>query len=171
MDWTGPLPEQFLRYVTDLAHFRLGRSLQTGNDVRDDLARYLPATLELVLLGMGFACTAGISAGILSAVRRHSWSDHLVRIVAVCGVALPAFWIALLMQLVFAVHLGWLPTGGQLSVAADPPPVITGMELLDALLSGQWGTLRRPPPHTSCCRPSCCPCPVSPPSCGSTVRK
>jgi len=136
-----PLPEQFVRYVGDLLHFRLGRSIQSGNEVTDDLARYLPATLELVLLAMGFACVVGIPLGVLSAVRRHSWFDHAIRVLAVSGVALPAFWIALLLQLVLAVWMGWLPTGGQLSIAADPPPVVTGMVLLDALLAGEWATV------------------------------
>jgi peptide/nickel transport system permease protein len=135
-----PLPEQFVRYVTALAHGQLGRALQTGNNVRDDLARYLPATLELVVLAMGFACVVGISGGMLSAVRRHSWIDHAVTILAVSGVALPAFWVALLLQLVLGVWLGWLPTGGQLSVAADPPAAITGMVLIDSLLTGEWTT-------------------------------
>lgn len=136
-----PLPEQFLRYVGDLLQGRLGRSIQSGNDVLDDLARYVPATMQLVLLAMGFACAVGIPLGILAAVRRHSWFDHGIRVLAVSGVALPAFWIALLLQLVLAVWMGWLPTGGQLSIAADPPPVVTGMVLFDALLAGQWETM------------------------------
>ncbi|TPG44282.1 ABC transporter permease [Roseomonas nepalensis] len=133
-----PLPEQFLRYVGDLLQGRLGRSIQSGNEVMDDLSRYVPASLQLVLLAMGFACAVGVPLGILSAVRRHSLLDHGIRVLAVSGVALPAFWIALLLQLVLAVWMGWLPTGGQLSIAADPPPVITGMVLFDALLAGQW---------------------------------
>ncbi|MBI0534372.1 ABC transporter permease [Roseomonas sp. KE2513] len=135
-----PLPEQFLRYVGDLLQGRLGRSIQSGNEVMDDLSRYVPASLQLVLLAMGFACVVGIPLGILSAVRRHSLLDHGIRVLAVSGVALPAFWIALLLQLVLAVWMGWLPTGGQLSIAADPPPVFTGMVLFDALLTGQWDT-------------------------------
>jgi len=135
-----PLPEQFARYVGDLLQGRLGRSIQTGNAVTEDLLRYVPASLQLVLLAMGFACAVGIPLGVLSAVRRHSLFDHAVRVLAVSGVALPAFWIALLLQLVLAVWAGWLPTGGQLSIAADPPPVLTGMVLLDSLLAGQWGT-------------------------------
>ncbi len=135
-----PLPEQFLHYVLGLARGQLGRSVQTGDAVRDDLAQYLPATLELVILAMGLACVAGIGAGMLSAVRRNSWFDHLVRVLAVSGVALPAFWIGLLLQLLLAVWLGWLPTGGQLSVTTDPPPVITGMVLFDAVLTGEWST-------------------------------
>ena len=116
-----PLPLQFLRYVTDLAQLRLGRSIQTGDQVTDDLARYFPATLELVLLSMAFSVVAGVPLGILAAVRRNHQFDHAVRMLAVSGVALPAFWAALLLQLLFSVRLGWLPTSGQLSVATAPP--------------------------------------------------
>jgi len=135
-----PLPIQFARYVTDLGHGHLGRSVQTGNEVADDLARYFPATMELVLLSMAFAIAVGIPLGILAALRRNRPLDHVIRILAVSGVALPAFWAALLLQLVFAVHLEWLPTSGQLSVATAPPVPLTGMILLDALLALDWPT-------------------------------
>jgi peptide/nickel transport system permease protein len=135
-----PLPQQFLIYVTDLLRLRLGRSVQTGDQVTQDLARYFPATMELVLLSMSLAVGIGVPLGMLAAVRRNTMLDHLVRIVAVSGVAVPAFWAGLVLQLLFAVYLGWLPTSGQLSVATPPPPAWTGMVLLDALLSGQGGT-------------------------------
>lgn len=132
-----PLPQQFLRYLWDLAHADLGRAIQTGNQVADDLARYLPATIELVLLSMALAVLVGIPAGMLAAVRRNRPFDHAARLIAVSGVALPAFWAALLLQSLFGVHLGWLPTSGQLSVASAPPEPHTGMLILDAILDGQ----------------------------------
>ena len=137
-----PLPEQFLRYVTDLAQFRMGRAVQTGNQVSDDLARYFPATMELVLLATLLSVLLGVPLGILGAVRRNRALDHAIRILAVSGVALPAFWAALLLQLVFAVYLGWLPTSGQLSVATAPPVPVSGMILLDALIAGELGVFR-----------------------------
>ena len=135
-----PLPEQLVRYVSDLLRGSLGRSIQTGNDVGDDLGRYVPATLELVALSMLLAVAVGVPAGVLAAVRRNRPFDHLLRMAAVSGVALPAFWAALLGQLVFGVRLGWLPTSGQLSVATVPPAPHTGMVLADALLAGEWST-------------------------------
>ena len=134
-----PLPMQFVRYVSDLLHGDLGRAVQTGNAVADDLGRYLPATLELVLLAMAFAVLVGVPLGMVAAVRRNRAFDHLARMLAVSGVALPAFWAALLLQLVFGVWLGWLPTSGQLSVATAPPPAVTGMVIIDALLAGEPG--------------------------------
>lgn len=135
-----PLPEQFLRYVTDLAQGQFGRSIQSGNTVGEDLARYVPATLQLVLLAMAFACAVGIPLGMLAAVWRGSWLDHAISVLAVSGVALPAFWIALLLQLVVGVWWGLLPTGGILSIFADPPAFITGMVLFDSLILGEWAT-------------------------------
>jgi peptide/nickel transport system permease protein len=137
-----PLHEQFWRYVSDLARLNLGRSIQTGNQVADELARYFPATMELVLLAMLLSLVVGVPAGMAAALWRNSVFDHTARIAAVSGVALPAFWAALLLQLVFALWLGWLPTSGQLSVATAPPPVWTGMVLVDAVIAGQWGVLR-----------------------------
>ncbi len=132
-----PLPVQFLLYVEALARLDLGRSIATGHSVAADLAIYLPATLELVLLAMGFAVAAGILLGILAAIRREGLADHAARILAVGGIAVPAFWIALILQLLFSVHWKFLPIGGQLPVAIPPPAPITGMVILDALLRGE----------------------------------
>jgi len=131
-----PLPEQFLRYVTDLARGDFGRSIATGRSVGSDLARYFPATLELCLLAMAIGLVVGISLGMLSALFKDQWIDHITRIFAVSGIALPPFWFGLLLQLGFAVWLGWLPTSGRIGVSTDPGDPITGLLLVDALLKG-----------------------------------
>ncbi|HTE82741.1 MAG TPA: ABC transporter permease [Reyranella sp.] len=131
-----PLPEQFLRYVTDLARGDFGRSIATGRSVGSDLARYFPATLELCLLAMAIGLVVGISLGMLSALFKDRWLDHITRIFAVSGIALPPFWFGLLLQLGFAVWLGWLPTSGRIGVSTDPGDPITGLLLIDALLRG-----------------------------------
>jgi len=131
-----PLPEQFLRYVTDLARGDFGRSIATGRSVGSDLARYFPATLELCLLAMAIGLVVGISLGMLSALFKDQWLDHITRIFAVSGIALPPFWFGLLLQLGFAVWLGWLPTSGRIGVSTDPGDPITGLLLVDALLRG-----------------------------------
>ena len=130
------LPEQFLRYVTDLAHGEFGRSIASGRSVGRDLARYFPATLELCLVAMTIGLVAGISLGMLSALFKDSWLDHITRIFAVSGIALPPFWFGLLLQLGFAVWLGWLPTSGRIGVSTEPPDPITGLLLVDSLLRG-----------------------------------
>ncbi len=131
-----PLPEQFLRYVTDLARGDFGRSIATSRPVGADLARYFPATLELCLVAMAIGLVVGISLGMLSALFKDQWLDHITRIFAVSGIALPPFWFGLLLQLGFAVWLGWLPTSGRIGVSTDPGDPITGMLLVDALLRG-----------------------------------
>jgi peptide/nickel transport system permease protein len=142
-----PLPEQFLRYVTDLLHGDFGRSIATGRPVGTDLARYFPATLELVILAMLMGVLLGVPLGVLSALRKDGPVDHATRIFAVSGIALPPFWFGLLLQLAFATWLGLLPTSGRLSVFTEPPPPITGLLLVDSLLRGDLGLFREALSH------------------------
>lgn len=131
-----PLHEQFVRYVSDLVQLEFGRSVATGRAVGADLARYFPATLELCLVAMAIGLLFGVPLGILSALHKDGPIDHVTRIFAVSGVALPPFWFGLLLQLAFAAWLGWLPTSGRLSVFTEPMEPITGLLLVDSLLAG-----------------------------------
>ncbi len=142
-----PLPEQFIAYVTGLLWGDLGRSLVTTRTVAEDLSRYFPATLELVLLSMVLGVAVGVPAGMLSAVLKNRAPDHMTRFVAVSLVALPAFWFGILLQLLFSVQLEWLPTSGRLEVSTPPPPLLTGMLLLDSLVAGEWATFRDAASH------------------------
>ncbi len=135
-----PLWRQFLAYLGDLAQGRLGRSIVTTRPVLDELADYVPATFELVALSMVIGIAAGVPLGVLAAVKRDGWIDHATRIFAVSGIALPAFWFGILLQLVFSVWLGWLPTTGRLDLVTVPPAPVTHMLLVDSLLRGQWAT-------------------------------
>lgn len=135
-----PLPEQFVRYVGGLLQGDLGRSIVTTRPVTQDLARYFPATLELVLLAMMLGVLVGVPMGMVAAVLKNRAPDHATRFVAVSLVALPAFWFGILLQLLFSVHLEWLPTSGRLEVATAPPPPLTGMLLFDSAVAGQWAT-------------------------------
>lgn len=130
------LPEQFVRYVSDIAHGDFGRSIATGRRVGDDLALYFPATLELCLAAISFGLIFGVGLGVLSAVHKDGPLDHVTRIFAVSGVALPPFWFGLLLQLFIAGWLGWLPTTGRMSVTSEIPPPITGLLTLDSALRG-----------------------------------
>jgi len=136
-----PLGVQFARYVGGLARGDLGESLRSRNAVRDDLLRYFPNTFELVTLSLLLAVALGVPLGMLSAVYRDTWVDHWTRVVSVSGVALPAFWLGLMLQLLLALHLGWLPLGGRLGLTAAPPAPITHLLFVDALLRGEWRTL------------------------------
>jgi len=137
-----PLHEQFMRYVTDLVRGDFGRSVATGRPVATDLARYFPATLELVILAMLMGVLLGVPLGVFAALRKDGPADHLTRIFAVSGIALPPFWFGLLLQLAFAAWLGLLPTSGRLSVFTEPPDGITGLLLLDSLLHGDFVLFR-----------------------------
>jgi peptide/nickel transport system permease protein len=136
-----PLPTQFFRYVRGVVAGDLGESIRSKNRVLDDLRRFFPNTLELVTLALLLAVIIGVPLGMLSAVRQNSWVDHLTRVVSVSGVALPAFWLGLMLQLFLALHLGWLPLGGRLNLSTPPPEPITHLLFVDAALRGHWRTL------------------------------
>ena len=130
-----PLYEQFLRYVGGVIQGDFGQSLHTGKSVSEDLARYFPASLELVLYSIAIAVILGIPLGVLSAFAQNSWLDHLIRIISVSGVGLPMFWLGLILQQVFALHMDLLPLGGQLEMMTDPPTNITGFYVVDSMLT------------------------------------
>lgn len=135
-----PVWAQYLTYVEGLAHGNLGRSLLTRRPVEADIAAYLPATLELVIAAMLFAVVIGIPLGLLTALWRNRWPDYLSQVLAIGAISMPRFFLGLLMQLVFAMWLAWLPLGGQLPITAFPPPHITGFITVDALLTGDLAT-------------------------------
>ncbi|MEO6624789.1 MAG: ABC transporter permease [Burkholderiaceae bacterium] len=131
-----PIPVQYWRYLTGLLHGDWGRSLQTRGPVLEDLKVYLPATLELVLAAMLVAVVAGILLGLLAAVRRNGWIDYTVRLVSLASISMPRFFLGLLLQLVFAMWLGWAALGGRFPLTGSPPAVVTGMLTLDSLIAG-----------------------------------
>jgi peptide/nickel transport system permease protein len=131
-----PLVEQFGRYVNGLLHGDLGRSIRTRRPVADDLREFFPATLELSLAALFVSVLVGIPAGTWSAVRRSRLPDHLVRLFSLIGGALPIFWLGLLLIGLFYSRLGWLPSGGRIDQFMDPPRRLTGLYLIDSLLTG-----------------------------------
>lgn len=136
-----PVWEQYLSYVAGLTRGDLGRSLMTRRPVAEDIAAYLPATLELVLAAMTIALAVGLPLGLLTALWRNRWPDYLSQVLAIGAISMPRFFLGLLLQLVFAMWLMWLPLGGQLPVVTFPPPRVTGFVTLDAALAGEWQTL------------------------------
>ncbi|NOZ28068.1 MAG: ABC transporter permease [Chloroflexi bacterium] len=138
-----PIHIQYLNYLRGLTHGQLGRSLRTNRDVIKDIRDFFPATFELTTVAMVFAVLVGIPLGITSALHKDAWQDQGTRVLALSGVALPRFWLGILLQLVFAYWLGILPTIGR---ASQPPQHITGLYLLDSLLTGDarafWDSLR-----------------------------
>jgi peptide/nickel transport system permease protein len=136
-----PLPIQFAIYLKDLSTGNFGRSLRTHQPVAEELAAYIPPTLELVLFAFIFAVIIGIPLGIYSAKKKDQMLDHFSRLFSIGAVSLPTFWIALFLQLIFYNRLGILPLGGRVSTETTifyTLPNITGMLIVDSLITGQW---------------------------------
>jgi peptide/nickel transport system permease protein len=136
-----PLPVQFYIYVTDLLHGNLGVSIRTHNPVLSDVAVGLAATLELILVAFFMAVIAGILLGVYSAAHRDHVPDHVGRVVAILGVSMAPFWLAMILQLIFSQTLGLFPLGGRLSTSVSiiyPLRTITGFDLIDSILEGNF---------------------------------
>ncbi len=135
-----PLYVQLFSYYVDLLRGDLGMSLYTSRPVAQDLWSRVPATLELTLAAMLVATALGIPLGVVSALKRNSWLDHGVRILTVSGLAIASFWLGIMLQLLFAMDLGWTPLNGRLS--GFPPKPVTGLHLVDTALIGDWRGFR-----------------------------
>jgi peptide/nickel transport system permease protein len=115
-----PLPIQYLDWLSRAVRLDFGRSFTTHLPARDVILERVPATLELTLSALVVGLALGVPAGAWAAVRRGRWPDQLVRIAAVVGDAVPHFWLGLIALAILAVQLRWLPTGGILTLGADP---------------------------------------------------
>jgi peptide/nickel transport system permease protein len=135
-----PVPLQYWRYLTNLLQGDLGESLQDHEPVRENLARYIPATAELAVLSTLVAVLVGVAFGVVAAVRRNRLTDHLLRVFSLAGISMPTFWIALVALYVFFFRLGWFPGGDRLDPGVLAPPHRTGLYTVDALLAGEWST-------------------------------
>jgi peptide/nickel transport system permease protein len=130
-----PLWEQYIAYLGGIVRGDLGTSFTTSQPVARDLGRFFPATLELTTAAIVIATVIGVPLGVWGAVRQGAWVDHVVRVVAVVGVALPIFWLSLVLiyLLFFTWHLLPAPIG-RLNPQMAPPRTITGLLLVDSLL-------------------------------------
>lgn len=139
-----PMTVQYWRYLRGLLHGDLGESHTTGRPVLEDLVQRVPATLELTLAALAVALAVGIPLGVVAAVRRDGWLDHVSRLLGVGGVAMPTFWTGLLALYVFFYALGIAPPPlGRLATDVTPPPRITGLLTVDALVAMHWRALGR----------------------------
>ncbi|KTT12215.1 ABC transporter permease [Pseudomonas oryzihabitans] len=110
-----PLPTQYVEWVGDLAHLDLGRSFFFQESVRDLIATRLPITLTLGAIALAVALLLAIPLGVLAAVKRDTWVDRVALTLATFGQAMPSFWFALVLIVIFAVNLHWLPVSGNTS--------------------------------------------------------
>lgn len=121
-----PVPVRYVNYMKGLLQGDLGESYKSGRPVFDEIMERFPATLELSFWGMLFAVALSIPIGIISATRQYSMLDSVSMVFALLGVATPNFWLGLMLIIIFALHLGWLPSGGNTAgFASLILPVIT----------------------------------------------
>ena len=130
-----PLWKQFVIYVGQVARADFGNSIISNRPVVSDIAWRLPATIELTFASLLFAAVVGIPLGTMAAVWHNSPFDHVMRVVTVGGLAIASFWFAIILQIVFSMELDWLPLRGRFPVGVDPPANLTGLYLVDSLLT------------------------------------
>jgi ABC-type dipeptide/oligopeptide/nickel transport systems, permease components len=130
-----PLYVQYGMYIKGLLTGDWGRSILSRRPVLEDLRVFWPATFELVSVGMLIAIVIGIPLGVVSAVMQGRWPDHFSRVYALLGVSIPAFWLALLLQWFIALRFGFLPIGGRINSQIGAPETITGLYILDSILT------------------------------------
>jgi peptide/nickel transport system permease protein len=136
-----PLYVQYLIYLYDIFRGDFGTSIRTKRPVLGDLRIYVPASIELITVSLVIALVIGLPLGVVSAKRKDTIVDHVSRTVTVAGVAVPSFWLGLMLQLLFIRMGGLLPIDGRIdTVVAMMYPVneITGFYLFDTLVTGNW---------------------------------
>lgn len=138
-----PLPVQFVRYVSGILQGDFGYSNRTHDTVLNDFIKRIPASLELALWALAIAILIGVPLGIASATHKNSPLDHGARIFSMLGATMPVFWFGLMLILIFYATLHWAvaPTG-RISMGINPPTTITGMYVLDSILTGDMVALK-----------------------------
>jgi peptide/nickel transport system permease protein len=142
------LPERFWTFAKAMATADFGVSYKSRRAISQDLAVYLPATLELAIFSTGLALLIGIPSGVMAAARQGSLLDRLGGLSSIIAVAMPTFFLAMLLQGIFSQGLHWLPLSGRISKEVsvlDPVPFVTGFLLIDSVfaarLSAFWDAL------------------------------
>ena len=115
-----PLHVQFVDYLVGLSRLDLGNSLWTGDSVAREIAVRIPVSFQIALMATFIAILIAIPLGTISAVYRDTWIDHSVRVLAVSGLAIPSFWLGMLIILALLSLFNWLPKIGYVSIFEDP---------------------------------------------------
>ncbi len=111
-----PLIQQYGIYLKNVAHLDFGKSIKSGQKVMDEIKERYPATIELAICAMIFASVLGVWIGVISATKKNTWIDYSSMVGALFGVSMPVFWLALVMIMIFSVHLNMFPTGGRMNI-------------------------------------------------------
>jgi len=132
-----PIVVQYLKFLGRALRLDFGNSSRTGRAVTTEFLERFPGTFELTVFAMVFAIGVGVPLGYLAARRHGTWIDSTSVIGSLLGVAIPVFFLAYLLRLVFAVDLGWLPGSGRQDVRIEATH-ITNFYVLDGLLTREW---------------------------------
>lgn len=137
-----PILVQFGTYLSNIVHLDFGQSHITKNAVSSDLARVFPATIELATLATLIGAGFGVPLGVISAVRKGTWVDHLGRVVGLLGYSTPIFWLGTIVILVFYAKFGLIPGGGRIDIynegLVEGP---TGSLIVDSIIAREWDVL------------------------------
>ena len=120
-----PIPVQYASWLSRAIRLDFGRSYVTGRPVLEEILHYLPATLILAGAGLLFTLLASIPLGVIAALGKDKWPDHVMRAFSFVGVSIPSFWLGFLLVYAFGVKLGWLPTMGRGGLLHMILPVVT----------------------------------------------
>lgn len=115
-----PLAQRYLSWLWSLLHGDLGKSLSTAETVAQKISARFPVTMEITLVSMVFSALFALPFGVRSAVKRNTIGDHIGSVISMIGIAMPPFWLGLLLVMLFSVNLGWLPASGFTVFSADP---------------------------------------------------
>ncbi|WP_289044169.1 ABC transporter permease [uncultured Aliiroseovarius sp.] len=138
-----PLIMQFFSYVADVMQGDFGRSVSTGRPVAQDLVRVFPATLEMATIGIIIGVVLGVPMGVYAAAHAGSWADQVIRVLALLGYSVPAFWLGLVGLALFYAGLGWVGGPGRIDVFFDGlVEPVTGLLLVDSLLDRNMEVFR-----------------------------
>ncbi len=137
-----PLHLQYTTYIGNLLRGDIGTSIKTKNPVREDITRFLPATIELATAAIIIGLTLGIGLGVISAVWKNSFFDYFSRVFALIGVSFPVFVLALIALQVFYANLGWTAGPGRLGFRIPNPENVTGLFTIDSLIAGDFDTFK-----------------------------
>ncbi len=137
-----PLWERYFIFLKGILNGDLGLSIASQRPVLDDIRSYAPATIELASVAFILSIAIGVPLGIVAAVKRDTWVDHVARLVSLVGVSSPTFWLAFIMLAIFYGELQIAPGPGRLDAIALPPAKVTGLFLFDSLMAGDWESFK-----------------------------
>ena len=136
-----PIYIQYGRFLSQISQGELGTSIMTKSPVANELKQFMPATVELALAAMTIAVIVGIPLGVIAGYKHNSFVDLNTTVLALVGVSMPIFWLALMLLWVFGLKLGWFPTSGRIDPSTELN-TITNLYVLDSILTLNFEALK-----------------------------